>query len=52
MRPTDISIDAVEFACEDFHYRTPIKFGGVAVDRATLVNVTCAVRTADGKTAR
>jgi L-alanine-DL-glutamate epimerase-like enolase superfamily enzyme len=52
LRPTDISIDAVEFACEDFHYRTPIKFGGVAVDRATLVNVTCAVRTADGKTAR
>jgi L-alanine-DL-glutamate epimerase-like enolase superfamily enzyme len=52
LRPTDISIDAVEFAYEDFFFRTPIKFGGVAVDRATLVNVTCAVRTAGGKAAR
>jgi L-alanine-DL-glutamate epimerase-like enolase superfamily enzyme len=52
VRPTDVSIDAVEFGYEDFLYRTPIKFGGVAVDRATIVNVTCAVRTAGGKAAR
>jgi L-alanine-DL-glutamate epimerase-like enolase superfamily enzyme len=51
-RPTDIRIEAVDFGYEDFLYRTPIKFGGVAVDRATLVNVHCTVRTAAGKTAR
>jgi L-alanine-DL-glutamate epimerase-like enolase superfamily enzyme len=52
LRPTDITIEAVEFAYEDFLFRTPIKFGGIAVDRATLVNVTCAVRTAGGNAAR
>jgi L-alanine-DL-glutamate epimerase-like enolase superfamily enzyme len=51
LRPTDITIEAVEFGFEDFLYRTPIKFGGIAVDRATLVNVTCTVRTGTGKTA-
>jgi L-alanine-DL-glutamate epimerase-like enolase superfamily enzyme len=51
-RPTDIRIEAVDFGYEDFLYRTPIKFGGVAVDRATLVNVHCTVRTIAGKTAR
>jgi len=28
----------VRFAFEDFRYRTPIKFGGVALDRVTLLN--------------
>jgi L-alanine-DL-glutamate epimerase-like enolase superfamily enzyme len=51
-RPTDIRIEAVDFGYEDFLYRTPIKFGGVAVDRATLVNVHCTVRTMAGQTAR
>src|SRR5437763_178440 len=51
-RPTDIRIEAVDFGYEDFLYRTPIKFGGVAVDRATLVNVHCTVRTVAGQTAR
>jgi L-alanine-DL-glutamate epimerase-like enolase superfamily enzyme len=50
-RPTDIRIEAVNFGYEDFLYRTPIKFGGVAVDRATLVNVHCTVRTVAGKVA-
>jgi L-alanine-DL-glutamate epimerase-like enolase superfamily enzyme len=52
LRPTDIYIEAVEHGTEDFLYRAPIKFGGVAVDRATLLNVTCTVRTAAGRTAR
>src|SRR5947208_12649056 len=52
MTPTDIRIRDVSYRCEDVLYRTPIKFGGVAVDRATLVNVDCVVETAAGKTAR
>lgn len=52
LRPTDIRIEAVEHGYEDHRYRTPIKFGGVALDRATLVNVTCTVRTGAGRTAR
>jgi L-alanine-DL-glutamate epimerase-like enolase superfamily enzyme len=51
-RPSDIRVEEVQHEYEDFHYRTPIKFGGVALDRATLVNVHITVRTADGRTAR
>jgi L-alanine-DL-glutamate epimerase-like enolase superfamily enzyme len=51
-RPTDVRIETVAFAYEDFLYRTPIKFGGVAIDRGTLVNVDCTVRTVAGKQAR
>lgn len=52
MKPTDIRIDDVAFSYEDFDYRTPIKFGGVAVDRATIVNVTIDVGTRGGKRAQ
>ena len=52
MKPTDIRIDDVAFDYEDFLYRTPIKFGGVAVDRATLVNVHVHVSTRSGKKAQ
>ena len=45
MKPTDIRIDQVSFGYEDFRYRTPIKFGGVALDRATILNVQSTVRT-------
>jgi L-alanine-DL-glutamate epimerase-like enolase superfamily enzyme len=51
-RPTDIRIESVAFYCEDFRYRTPIKFGGVALDRVTLLNVHVGVRTEAGVTAR
>ncbi|MFO0964061.1 MAG: hypothetical protein U0793_00555 [Gemmataceae bacterium] len=51
MKPTDIRIAACDFAYEDFIYRTPIKFGGTAVDRVTLVNVQLTVETHGGKTA-
>ena len=47
-----IRIKDVRFSSEDFGYRTPIKFGGVAVDRVTLVNVEVDVETQPGKTAR
>ena len=47
MYATDIRIESVAYDFEDFLYRTPIKFGGIAVDRATLLNVKIGVRTAN-----
>jgi L-alanine-DL-glutamate epimerase-like enolase superfamily enzyme len=35
----------VTFSYEDYTYRTPIKFGGVALDKVTLLNVDVAVET-------
>jgi L-alanine-DL-glutamate epimerase-like enolase superfamily enzyme len=52
MKPTDIRIDQVSFGFEDFRYRTPIKFGGTALDRVTLLNVNITVSTNAGKRAR
>jgi L-alanine-DL-glutamate epimerase-like enolase superfamily enzyme len=52
VRPTDIRIEDVSYSFEDYLYRTPIKFGGVAVDRVTLLNVACVVRSGVGKLAR
>jgi L-alanine-DL-glutamate epimerase-like enolase superfamily enzyme len=43
VRPPHVQIQEVTFAYEDYLYRTPIKFGGVALDRVTLLNVTCVV---------
>lgn len=51
-KPTDIRLLEVKIAFEDIRYRAPYKFGGVAVDRATLLNVHCTVQTRDGKTAK
>jgi len=50
--PRDIRIEKVTFGYEDFLYRTPIKFGGLVLDRVTLLNVDCVVRTAGGRTAK
>ncbi len=52
MKSTDIHIDDVSFSYEDHQYRTPIKFGGTALDRVTMLNVEVAVRTRGGKSAR
>jgi L-alanine-DL-glutamate epimerase-like enolase superfamily enzyme len=51
-RPTDIRIEDLNFNYEEFLYRAPYKFGGVPVDRATILNVNVTVRTRDGKTAK
>jgi L-alanine-DL-glutamate epimerase-like enolase superfamily enzyme len=51
-RSTDIRIEEVTFAYEDFLFRAPLKFGGVPIDRATILNVHCTVRTLGGKVAR
>lgn len=50
-RPTDIRILEVSHAFEEFRYRAPYKFGGRSVDSTTLLNVTCRVRTGDGREA-
>ncbi len=47
-----VRIEEVRFACQDFRYRTPYRFGAQTVDRVTLLNVHCAVRTAAGRVAR
>jgi L-alanine-DL-glutamate epimerase-like enolase superfamily enzyme len=48
---TDIRVEDVRLDYEHFRYRSPIKFGGVALDRVTLVNVHCRVRTRAGMSA-
>jgi len=52
MNSSDFRVEEVEYDFEDFGYRTPIKFGGVALDRVTLLNIHCTISTADGRTAR
>ena len=52
MRSTDIRIVEAAFDYEDFQYRTPIKFGGVALDRATVLNVRVTVETRSSQTAK
>jgi L-alanine-DL-glutamate epimerase-like enolase superfamily enzyme len=49
VKKTDIRIEEISHAYEDYLYRTPIKFGGSVVDRVTLCNVNCTVRTSAGK---
>ena len=51
-RSTDIRIEEVTTKYEEFRYRSPYKFGGVPVDRATILNVSCRVRTRNGKESR
>lgn len=49
---TDVRVRSMEAGYEDFQYRMPIKFGGRALDRVTLLNVTCVVESRDGRTAK
>jgi L-alanine-DL-glutamate epimerase-like enolase superfamily enzyme len=48
---TDIAIKNVRHSYEDFRYRTPIKFGGVALDRVTILDVEVDIETTAGKRA-
>src|SRR5262245_21256776 len=50
--PSHIRIQDIRFSYEDYGYRTPIKFGGVAVDRVTIANVDVDVETRAGKVVR
>ncbi len=51
-KKSDIRIEEVTRSYEDYGYRAPMKFGGRVVDRATILNVNCTVRTAGGKVAK
>src|ERR1017187_3926842 len=48
---TDVRIRSVDIGYEDFLYRVPIKYGGRALDRVTLLNVHCVVEGRNGRTA-
>ena len=48
----DIRVDEISIGFEDFLYRTPIKFGGTALDRVTLLNVNCVVSDSSGKSSK
>lgn len=50
-KPSDLRVEDVRFAFTDYRYRTPLKFGGRATDRVTVLDVICRVRTRDGRTA-
>jgi L-alanine-DL-glutamate epimerase-like enolase superfamily enzyme len=50
--PAAIRIEEITHSYQDFHYRAPYKFGGVAVDRVTLLNVECVVSVPNGRSAR
>ena len=51
-RPNDIRITEVRHEFEEHRYRAPYQFGGRTVDRVTILNVHCRVRTEDGREAR
>jgi L-alanine-DL-glutamate epimerase-like enolase superfamily enzyme len=52
MKATYVRVVEPTYSYEDFLYRTPIKFGGIALDRVTLLNVECSVSDPTGRTAR
>lgn len=49
MRSTDVTVRDLSVSYDHYRYRTPIKFGGVALDRVTLLNVRMVVEDARGK---
>lgn len=49
---TAIRVEEITHSYQDFRYRAPYKFGGVAVDRVTLLNVECVVGLPNGRTAK
>jgi L-alanine-DL-glutamate epimerase-like enolase superfamily enzyme len=50
-KATDVRIDEVTVGYEHHRYRVPLKFGGTATDRVTILNVQCVVSTKNGKRA-
>ncbi|MBP7950172.1 MAG: mandelate racemase/muconate lactonizing enzyme family protein [Verrucomicrobiales bacterium] len=51
-KPTDLRIRDLRTTYEHYDYRTPIKFGGVAVHEVTVLNVECEVVSRDGRVAQ
>jgi L-alanine-DL-glutamate epimerase-like enolase superfamily enzyme len=50
-KSSDIRIDDVSYDYEEFPYRTPYKFAGKEVDRATILNVRCVAHVTNGSSA-
>jgi L-alanine-DL-glutamate epimerase-like enolase superfamily enzyme len=50
-KPSDLRVEEVRYKFTDYRYRTPLKFGGKATDRVTVLDVLVRVRTRDGKVA-
>ena len=50
-KSTDIRIDDVSYDYEEFRYRSPYKFAGKEVDRATILNVRCVAHVTNGRSA-
>jgi hypothetical protein len=50
-RAEDAQIVEVRHGFEQHHYRAPYQFGGRTVDRVTILNVDCRIRTGDGREA-
>jgi L-alanine-DL-glutamate epimerase-like enolase superfamily enzyme len=50
MKPSDVRVRDLTVSYQDYGYRTPIKFGGVAVDKVTLLNVHVVVENRAGRT--
>jgi L-alanine-DL-glutamate epimerase-like enolase superfamily enzyme len=50
-RPNDARIVEVTHGFENFKYRAPYMFGGRSVDRVTILNVNCRIRTNGGREA-
>ncbi len=50
-RQNDVRITDVHFDFDEYRYRAPYRFGGREVDRATILNVRCGVRTTSGRSA-
>ena len=51
VRATDIRIVHIDHAYDEYTYRAPYQFGGRSVDRVTILNVNCRVRTGGGREA-
>jgi len=51
-KKTDVRIEEISHSFEEYLYRTPNKFAGTVVDRATLMTVRCTVRTSAGRVAK
>ena len=50
-KKSDVRIERIAYKFEEHTFRAPLKFAQTVVDRATLLTVTCTVRTAAGQSA-
>ena len=51
-RGAEVAVAEVRHCYEHYAFRTPLKFGGSVMDKTTLLNVECVVRTRAGRSAK